>query len=229
MQRNSLDRILIGLTFLSMLIALYAIFIYAPREVTMGLIQKIWYFHLAVAWITFLAYFHVFVAGILYLWKKDRRFDILGHSSAEIGILFNTLVLITGSIWAKPIWGTWWTWDPRLSTTLILWILYIAYLMIRTSSEDDSKGARLAAVFGIVAFIDVPIVYMSIRWWRTLHPVVFKLKGTEVNPAMMITLLISLGAFTLLYFCLLRQRISLEKIKDDLELIKDKLMEVKRK
>lgn len=229
MQRNSLEKILIGLTFLSMLIALYAIFIYAPLEATMGLIQKIWYFHLAAAWIAFLAYFHVFLAGILYLWKRDRRFDILGRSSAEIGILFNTLVLITGSIWAKPVWGTWWTWDPRLSTTLILWILYIAYLMIRTSSEDDSKGARLAAVFGIVAFIDVPIVYMSIRWWRTIHPVVFKLKGTEVNPAMITTLLISLTAFTLFYFCLLHQRTSLEKIKDELESIKDKLMEVKRK
>ena len=148
MQRDSLEKILIGLTFLSMMIALYAIFIYAPLEATMGLIQKIWYFHLAAAWIAFLAYFHVFLAGILYLWKRERRFDILGRSSAEIGILFNTLVLITGSIWAKPVWGTWWTWDPRLSTTLILWILYIAYLMIRTSSEDDSKGARLAAVFG---------------------------------------------------------------------------------
>jgi heme exporter protein C len=223
MRRNSLEKILIGVTFLSLQTALYAIFIYAPREATMGIVQKIFYFHLACAWIAFLAYFHVFIAGILYLIRKERRFDILGYSSAGIGVLFNTLVLLTGSIWAKPVWGAWWTWDPRLSTTLILWLMYIAYLMLRTSSGEDSKGARLAAVFGIVAFIDVPIVYMSIRWWRTIHPVVFKLRGTEVNPAMLTALLISLGAFTLLYFCLLRQRISLGRIKDELELIKEEL------
>jgi len=216
--------ILIGTTFLSLLIALYAIFIYAPLEAVMGLVQKVWYFHLASAWVTFLAYFHVFIAGILYLGRKERRFDILGKSSAEIGVLFNTLVLLTGSIWARPIWGTWWTWDPRLSTTLILWLMYVAYLMLRASSGEDSKGARLAAVFGIVAFIDVPIVYMSIRWWRTIHPVVLRPKGTEVDPAMLATLLISLGAFTLLYFCLLRQRISLERQKDELELIKARIL-----
>lgn len=220
MERNKLEKILIGLTFLSLLIALCAIFIYAPLEATMGVVQKIWYFHLASAWITFLAYSVVFIAGILYLWKKERRFDILGYSSAGIGVLFNTLVLLTGIIWAKPIWGTWWTWDPRLSTTLILWLMYIAYLMLRSSSGEASKGARLAAVFGIIAFIDVPIVYMSIRWWRTIHPLVFKSKGTEVDPAMITALLISLVTFTLLYICLLRQRISLEKMKDELGLIR---------
>jgi len=203
--------------------SLYAIFFYAPLEATMGLVQKVWYFHLASAWVTFLAYAVVFVAGILYLSRKKRCFDILGYSSAGIGVVFNTLVLVTGSIWAKPIWGTWWTWDSRLSTTLILWLMYIAYLMLRTSSGEDSKGARLAAVFGIVAFIDVPIVYMSIRWWRTIHPLVFKSKGTEVDPAMLTTLLISLVAFTLLYLCLLRQRIALEHLKDELERVKEKI------
>lgn len=220
MEKNNLERILLGITFLSMLTALYAIFIYAPPEATMGLVQKIWYFHLASAWVAFLAYFVVFIAGILYLGRKKRRFDILGYSSAGIGVLFNTLVLVTGSIWAKPIWGSWWTWDPRLSTTLILWLMYVAYLMLRTSRGESSKRARLAAVFGIVAFIDVPIVYMSIRWWRTIHPVVFKPRGTDVDPAMLTTLLISLGAFTLLYLCLLLGRISLERTKDELELIK---------
>ncbi len=223
MQRNGLEKILIGITFLSLMAALYAIFFYAPLEATMGLVQKIWYFHLASAWVTFLAYAVVFIAGILYLSRKKRCFDILGYSSAGIGVVFNTLVLVTGSIWAKPIWGTWWTWDSRLSTTLILWLMYIAYLMLRTSSGEDSKGARLAAVFGIVAFVDVPIVYMSIRWWRTIHPLVFKSKGTDVDPAMLTTLLISLGAFTLLYLCLLRQRIALERIKDELERVKEKI------
>ncbi|NOX97093.1 MAG: cytochrome c biogenesis protein CcsA [Nitrospirae bacterium] len=223
MQRNSLEKILIGITFLSLMASLYAIFFYAPLEATMGLVQKVWYFHLASAWVTFLAYAVVFVAGILYLSRKKRCFDILGYSSAGIGVVFNTLVLVTGSIWAKPIWGTWWTWDSRLSTTLILWLMYIAYLMLRTSSGEDSKGARLAAVFGIVAFIDVPIVYMSIRWWRTIHPLVFKSKGTEVDPAMLTTLLISLVAFTLLYLCLLRQRIALEHLKDELERVKEKI------
>ncbi len=224
MKGNKPEQILIGITFLSMLIALYAVFIYAPSERVMGLVQKIWYFHLASAWVTFLAYFVVFIAGILYLSRKERRFDILGYSSAGIGVIFNTLVLVTGSIWAKPIWGTWWTWDSRLSTTLILWLMYVAYLMLRTASGEDSKGARLAAVFGIVAFIDVPIVYMSIRWWRTIHPLVFKSKGTDVDPAMLNTLLISLVAFTLLYLCLLRQRISLEKTKDELRLVKEKIL-----
>ena len=225
MEKNKLEKILLGITFLSLMTALYAVFIYAPREAVMGIVQKIFYFHLASALVAFLAFFVVFISGIGYLWKKERRFDILGQSSAEIGVLFCTLVLLTGSIWGKPIWGTWWTWDPRLSTTLVLWLMYIAYLMLRTSSGEDSKGARLAAVFGIIAFIDVPIVFMSIRWWRTIHPLVFKpTEGGGVSPKMLIALLISLGAFALLYLCLLGQRISLRRMEDELGLVKEKIL-----
>ena len=193
--------------------ALYAVFIYAPVEQKMGIVQKIFYFHVPSAWVSFLAFFVVFLASILYLWKKKEFYDNLAFSSAEIGLVFCTLVLITGPIWAKPVWGTWWTWDPRLTTTLVLWLIYIAYLMLR--AYGGSGGSRYAAVLGIIGFLDVPIVHLSIRWWRTMHP-----KQVSLAPPMLKTLLISLAAFTLIYLYLLLQRYSLERMRDTLDRLK---------
>ena len=209
------------LSLVFMLAAIYMVFIYAPPDKNLGDIQRIFYFHVSSAWIAFLAFFLVFVASILYLKSRSRRWDILAHSSAEIGVILTTLVLITGPIWARPIWYTWWTWDIRLTTTLVLWLIYVAYLMLRSYSEG-SRGARFAAVFAILGFLDVPIVFMSIRWWRTQHPGPVIGGGEEAGLAtpMLYTLFVSLAAFTLLFIYLLLLRTKLETIEDEIDHLK---------
>lgn len=198
----------------AMLLALYAIFLYAPVEKTMGIVQKIFYFHVSSAFLSFFAFFIVFVASILYLWRWGRKWDVLAHSSAEIGVVFCTLVLITGPIWAKPVWNVWWTWDPRLTTTLILWFFYISYLLLRKMTGEGQK-ASISAVFGIIAFINVPITFFAIRIWRTIHPVIISTKGINITHPMLYTLIITLFAFMLLFFYLLMARVRLEKMRDD--------------
>ena len=201
-------------TLATMLGALYAIFLYAPIEKTMGIIQKIFYFHVSSAFLSFFAFFIVFVASILYLYRRDRKWDILAQSSAEIGIVFCTLVLITGPIWAKPIWNVWWTWDSRLTTTLILWFIYVSYLMLRKMAGEGQRET-FAAVFGIIGFINVPITFLAIRIWRTIHPVVVRSSGISITSAMLNTLIITIVAFTLLFFHLLMARIRLERMRED--------------
>jgi heme exporter protein C len=150
--------------------AAYASFYIAPEERTMRVIQRIFYFHAASAWAGMTAFFVCFVANLLYVWRRDPRWDALGVSSAEVGLAFITVVLITGPIWAKPAWGIYWTWDARLTSTFVLWLLYICYLLLRTLIEETDRRALLSALFGIFAFIDVPIVFGEIRWWRTQRP-----------------------------------------------------------
>src|SRR3989304_3971718 len=166
-------KLLMGLTFVGMIASLYMAFIYAPTEMVMGNIQRIFYFHMGAVWVATIAFTVVFIASIQYLRKQTRFWDIMAYSSAEIGVLFTTLTIITGSIWAKPVWGTWWTWDPQLTTTFILWILYIVYLILRSSAGSDVKKAKFAAVFGIIAFLDLPLVYASARLMRGISHVVF--------------------------------------------------------
>jgi heme exporter protein C len=188
--------------FLLFVAALFMIFLYVPTEAEMGIVQKIFYFHVPVAWIGFLAFFIVFIASIIYLRKREAKWDFVANSSAEIGVVFTTLALITGSIWAKPIWGVWWTWEPRLTTTLVLWLIYIIYLIIRSFTRDQQQGNRFAAIIGILGFIDVPIVFLAITLWRTQHPgpVIFQ-GGLEFS--MLLTLIVSIAAFTMLYYLLL--------------------------
>lgn len=209
-------KLLTGLTFIGMVASLYMAFIYAPTEAVMGHIQRIFYFHMGAVWVATVAFTVVFIASIQYLRRETRFWDILALSSAEIGVLFTTLTIITGSIWAKPVWGTWWTWDPQLTTTFILWILYIAYLMLRSAVGSDVKKAKFAAVFGIIAFIDLPLVYLSVRLMRGISPVVFGGRGGGIAPQMMFTLVVCLITFTLLYVVLLRGRMSIEEMKDEL-------------
>ena len=161
------------ITLILMLISTYAALIYAPTETIMGNIQRIFYFHMGTVWVATIAFMIVFVASIIYLINGKKKWDVLAYTSAEIGVLFITLTIITGSIWAKPVWGTWWTWDPQLTTTFILWILYIVYLLIRANSGFDEKKAKYSAVFAIIAFIDLPLVYISARVMRGISPVVF--------------------------------------------------------
>ncbi|MBD3378105.1 cytochrome C assembly protein [candidate division KSB1 bacterium] len=194
---------LLILTYVAISVALWAAFMYAPTEATMGHVQRIFYFHVPSAWVSFIAFFIVCIASIVFLKTGSIKWDRLAATSAEIGVLFITIVLITGPLWAKPVWGTFWTWDARLTTSLILWLIYVAYLMVRNYTQDKERGARFAAVFGIIGFVDVPIVYLSIRWWRTLHPAPVIGGGGGLDPTMLTTLLISVFAFTLLYIVLM--------------------------
>ena len=159
-----------AVTYVAMVMALWLVFIYVPTEKVQGVVQRIFYFHVSSAITMSVAGLIVFVASIVYLWKHSQWWDNVAMSSVEIGVLFCTLVLITGPIWARPIWGAWWTWDPTLTLTLVLWLIYIAYLMLRADVQDDRKRARFAAVLGIAGGIDVVMIHWSVRKWRTLHP-----------------------------------------------------------
>ena len=213
-------KLLMYLTFIGMIASLYTAFIYAPTEEIMGNIQRIFYFHMGAVWVATIAFTVVFIASIQYLRKQTRFWDIMAYSSAEIGVLFTTLTMITGSLWAKPVWGTWWTWDPQLTTTFILWILYIVYLILRSSAGSEVKKAKFAAVFGIIAFLDLPLVYASARLMRGISPVVFGGRDGGIAPQMMVALLVCLITFTLLYIVLLKQRMDIEEMKDEVTRLK---------
>jgi heme exporter protein C len=159
----------LALTIIWLIVALYMIFLYAPQEATMGEVQRIFYVHFSMACTALLAYFLVFLGSMGYLWKRSRWADDFAFASAEVGFVFCCCVLVTGPLWAKPAWGIWWTWDARLTSMLLLWLLYVSYLMLRKLSSTGQTHT-LAAVLSIFAAIDVPIVFMSIRWWRTQHP-----------------------------------------------------------
>jgi heme exporter protein C len=194
-------------------VSAYGMFFIARPDRVQGDAARIVYFHVPIAWVAFLAFTVVFVASIAYLRTGNARWDHLGRASAEVGVVFTTLALITGAIWGYPIWGTWWSWDPKLTTTLILWFLYLAYLMVRSYAEPP-RGARYAAILGIVGFVDVPIVYLSSYWWRTLHPqpVIGPLAEQQPSTSIVWVLLISLAAFTVLYAFLTRVRVDIERL-----------------
>ncbi len=213
-------KLLGGVALLAVLFSIYLIFAWVPTERTMGIVQRIFYWHVPLNIVSFLAFGITAVGGALYLWKRERRWDILAHSSAEIGVVFCSLGLITGSIWAKPIWGTWWTWDPRLTTTLVLWLIYVAYLMLRNSLDDPDRRARFAAVFGIAGFADVPIVFMAIRWWRTIPPVLFEPGRIGLAPPMLATFIVGMVAMILVFFYLLALRVGLENLRSQVASLK---------
>ena len=207
----------------SFVAALLAALFYAPTEQTMGLAQRIFYFHVPSAWIAFVAFFVVCAASILFLWKRKRKWDILALSSAELGVLFASLVLVTGPLWAKTAWGIWWVWDARLTATLVLWLIYVGYLMLRAYVEDPERRARLSAVLGIVGAADIPFIVLSVQWWRTQHPSLILTQSGSFEPRMIHTLLVALLSFSLVYVYLLLRRIRLESRRDRLEAVKEGL------
>lgn len=201
-------------TAVMMFIAMYFVFIWTPIERNMGVVQKIFYFHVASAWNAFFAFFIVAVFSVLFLVTKKRVYELMAGVSAEIGVIFTAIVLTTGPIWARSAWNTWWTWEPRLTTTLILFFMYIGYIMIRHLDMEWQRKARLASVFGIISFINVPIVYMSIRWWESnLHPVVVGQGGGGLETSMLITLIFSVFTFTCLFVVLLQRGLQVEKLR----------------
>lgn len=190
-------------------VAIGLVFFYAPEERTMGLVQKIFYFHLSLAAAAFLSFLVACGAGVAYLMKRTRRWDALGAASVEVGVLFTSLVLVTGSLWGRPIWNTWWTWDPRLTTSLILWFIYAACLILRAAVAEETKRATYTAVMAIIGFVDVPIVFLSARLFRSIHPTVLRSDSVGLEPAMLWTLLVSMAAVLLLWASLVQLRRSL--------------------
>jgi heme exporter protein C len=206
-------------------VAAYASFFIAPTDAKQGLIYRILFLHVASAWTGLTAFFISFVANLLYVWRRQPRWDWLGVSAAEVGLAFTTVVLVTGPIWAHPVWGIWWTWDARLTSTFVLWLLYVSYLLLRTLIEEPDRRALLSALFGIFAFLDVPLVFGSIRWWRTQHPqpVVMGGPGSYLDPLMYKVLFCSWFAMLGLMTLLLRQRYRLESMRGDIESIQREL------
>jgi len=206
---------LVPVAAVAMIIGLWAALQYAPTERVQGNVQRIFYFHVPAALTMYLAYGLVFLASIMYLWRRQERWDEVAAAAAEVGTLFATIVLITGPIWAKPIWGAWWVWDGRLTSTLVLWLIFVAYLMLRTYGGSAEQVARYCAVLGIIGFLDIPIVHYSVTWWRTLHPQpVIMTEGSAgggVESTMLLALAICLVATFLLFGILLTLRLRLER------------------
>ncbi len=199
---SNLKTVLLLVSGVLMISDLGNIFLGMPSESVTGNLFLIFYFHVPLAMTSFVAFSVTFVASGMYLWKRDRRWDALGQASAEVGVLLISLVLITGSIWAKPANGVWWTWDPRLTTSLILWLIYVGYLMVRAYTPNPSQSARFASVIGIVGFVDVPIVYFSAVWWRNaIHPNLYI--GPLAEPGALDARMLSGFMFSMLTFVML--------------------------
>jgi heme exporter protein C len=214
---NLTDRLLPPATIGAMLGALYLVFVAVPSDSVQGPVQRIFYVHMAMWLATFTAFGLVALGSVLYLWKRLPRWDNLGRASAELGLLFCTLGLATGCIWGKPIWGTWWTWDPRLTLTLILWMIYAAYLLLRTLATEPTQGATLAAILGISGVVDLYLINRAVYWWRGIHPAVIVNRegGSGLSdPLMRITLIVCMLAFFLLFLWLLRLRIRAAQLQD---------------
>ena len=194
-------------------------FMFAPRDANLGDVQRILYIHVPIAILALSGFALVMVGSLTYLVRRQPRWDAFAHASAQVGLLFASITLITGAIWAKPVWGVWWTWDPKLTTTLILWLMYVAYLMLRAYAPGD-KGARFAAVLGIMGFIDTPIIYFSALWWRTVHPpaVIGPLaEPGSMDSSMRLTLIVAMLAFTLLFSYMVAWRFRVRRAEDQLE------------
>lgn len=215
------DRVLPWLTCCLMIVALAFVFLYVPNERIQGPPQRIFYFHLPAAWNTFLGFFIVAGASAAFLWQGDRFSDLLAQAAAEVGMVFCTLVIITGSIWARPIWGVWWTWDPRLTMVVILWMIYASYILLRLLAGDNELIARYAAVLGIVGVLDIPLLYIAVKLWRGIHP-----KVEQMAPEMIWTLLVCAAAFLCLFGWLIWVRLRNLTLRDEVTALRRQVLAV---
>jgi heme exporter protein C len=227
--KPTLLKILDAISIAMFVIAIGMVFFYAPVEAVMGLVQKVFYFHVSSAWVGMLGFLVAAIAGVACLKTGDRKWDIMGLAAVEIGMVFSFIAVVTGSIWARPIWNTWWTWDPRLTTTTIMLLIYAAYLMLRAGIEDPDRRARFGAVYAIVGFLSVPLTFFSARLFRTIHPIVIGAgqPGAEgsfdMTATMLQTFMFSLLTFTVIFATLLWHRIRLGRLQDKVEQLKLKL------
>ncbi len=218
--------ILDGLSGLMILVAVGLVFFYAPVEVMTGQVQKVFYFHVATAWVGMLGFLVAATAGVVYLHKGDPTWDITGHGAVEISLIFFLTAIILGSIWARPIWNTWWTWEPRLTTAAIVELIYAAYLLLRQGVDDPERRARFSAIYAIFGFFSVPLTFISIRLLRTIHPVVIgsaeaaSQGGFNMDSPMKITFFFSLAAFSVFFADLLWHRIRLGKLRAEVEILR---------
>jgi heme exporter protein C len=212
---------------IGLIVSLYLALVWAPRERVMGDIQRIMYFHVATAWIAELAFVLVGLSSVVYLWLRERRWDIVAHSAAEVGFVFCCFVMITGPIWGKPVWGTWWTWDPRLTFAMILWLIYVAYLMLRAYGDDMPQMKQFLAVLGILGTLDVPFIHFATMWWRGLHPESLTMTpegfGAGMEREMLLAMGVAVVTFTLLFFYLMGRRMALERLRDDVEELRERI------
>jgi heme exporter protein C len=226
-------RLLTALSYLSALlifVATWMVFFYAPREAVMGEVQRVFYFHVATGWVGMAAFLAAAITGIVYLLHPEKRWDVFSVAAVEIGLVYSFVNIATGSIWARPIWNTWWTWDPRLVTASVMELTFLAYLLLRQSIEDPDRRARFGAIYSILGSLTVPLTYMSIRIWRTIHPVVIgsgdpSAKGDfAMTRPMVFTLLFSLLAFTVFGATLLWHRVRFGWLSDKVEQLRLKAM-----
>jgi heme exporter protein C len=217
-------------TIVLLVIATYMVFFYAPMERVMGQVQRVFYFHVAAGWVGMLGFLVAAIAGGVYLKNSRRYWDIVSLAAVEIGMVFAFINVVTGAIWARPIWNTWWTWDPRLTTATIMLLIYAAYLMLRAGIEDPDRRARFGAVYAIVGFLSVPLTFFSARLFRTIHPVVIgsNQPGAEgafdMTPLMLQTFMFSLLTFSFIFADLLWHRVRQGKLADKVESLKLKTM-----
>ena len=198
-----------------MALTLYLVYMWVPTELNLGVSQRIFYFHVPLGWIGMISIMVVAVASIMHLVTGRQKWDDLAYSTAEIGIIFASLILVTGAIWGKPVWGVWWTWDAKLTTTLVLWFIYVGYLMVRAYGPAGTQGKRFASVIALIGAIDAPIIYKATDWWRSAHPE--RNVPSDLNEKMLLTLMVSVLAFTVLYVYLLMERYSLRRSESDLD------------
>ena len=206
-----------SLAGLSMLVSLYLIFVWVPTESSMGIVQRIFYFHVPSAFVSFFAFTVGGIASIQYLSSRKHSYDDLSVSANEVGLVFAVVNLVTGCLWARPIWGVYWAWDARLTTMLLLALIYAAYLILRQSVVEPTQRAVVCSVVSIFGMVDIPIVYMANQWWRTQHPAPVLSGDGSLDPRMRITLYFSFGALLLVFWCLLRVRRRIEELKREAE------------
>lgn len=222
--KNNLKVLILVIAVIMILISIYLALIYTPSHETMGDTQRIFYFHVASAWVSYLAFAVTFVAGLLYLKSKNLKWDTVACSSAEIGIVFCSLAIITGSLWAKPIWGVFWRWeDLKLFITLVLWLVFIAYLALRANVTSRRKKANLSAVFGIIGFICVPLSFAANRIWQQYHPTVLVTSEGSLQASMAFALFFTVFAFTFLYLYILIAKVDIGKMQEKIEEIKQQI------
>ncbi len=225
--RGRLDVLVIVLAALMILIGIILALGVAPTadRLSGGDVQRIFYFHVGIAWVAGLAMFVTFIASILYLARgEQRKYDIVAAASVEIGVVFGVMVLLSGMLWARPVWNTWWTWDPRLTTTAITEFIYIAYLMLRGAVDDPQRRARFSAVYGIIGFVSVPITYFSTKWFQTIHPDLGQSQGFGLTASMRPPMFVGLIAFTLVYIVLLIIRSRVERSADEVAKLKHDIL-----
>jgi len=198
----------------------WMVFFWVNTEATMGIVQRIFYVHVPAMWVAFLAFGIAALCSAIYLWLRDERLDMVAVAAAEGGMIFTTAGLITGMLWGKIAWGTYWVWDPRLTYTLLLWFIYLGYFMVRSSTENPERGRRLSAVLAIVGALDIPLIHVSVIWFRSLHPQPVVLDANDpgnADPDMLITLLVGVFAFTVLFLGVTGLRYGLERSRRALE------------